>query len=244
LAVLSAVLVTVAIRMGEWHNFARLPKWPRSDSLVFVSVFGLTVVVDLTVGVEVGMVLAAVLFIKRVSETSQITAVDESSDTEGSRHSLVGKDIPRGVMVYRMFGAFFFGATDKLESALKTMKQEPDVLILRMRKVVAMDATGLNALEDLYERLHRRHKHLLLSAPHTHPLMVMEKAGFLDRIGRENVCADLDAAMDRARELLGLPKARGTRKSNIESPTPQEPALAMNRTNQSGPLAPAASKGD
>jgi sulfate permease, SulP family len=226
LAVLSAVLVTVAIRMGEWHNFARLPKWPRSDSLVFVSVFGLTVVVDLTVGVEVGMVLAAVLFIKRVSETSQITAVDESSDTEGSRHSLVGKDIPRGVMVYRMFGAFFFGATDKLESALKTMKQEPDVLILRMRKVVAMDATGLNALEDLYERLHRKHKHLLLSAPHTHPLMVMEKAGFLDRIGRENVCADLDAAMDRARELLGLSKARGTRKSNTESPTPQEPALA------------------
>src|SRR5947207_9785588 len=113
-------------------------------------------------------------------------------------------------MVYRIFGAFFFGAADKLESALKRLKQEPDVLILRMRKVVAMDATGLNALEDLYERLHRKGKHLVLSAPHTHPLMVMEKARFLDRIGRENVCPHVDAALARAREILGLPPAPPT----------------------------------
>lgn len=236
LAVLSAVLVTVAVRMGEWHNFARLPKWPRSDSLVFLSVFGLTVLIDLTVAVEIGMVLAAVLFIKRVSETSQITAVDESSDTEGSHHSLVGKEIPPGVMVYRMFGAFFFGATDKLESALKQLKQEPDVLILRMRKVVAMDATGLNALEDLYERLRRKHKHLVLSAPHTHPLMVMEKAGFLDRIGRENVCPHIDAALDRAREILGLPAASSfdplrAQKQNLEAAR-KELASALDRTHK------------
>ena len=207
LATLSAVLVNVALHMGEWHNFGRLPKWPRSDSAVFLTAFVLTVVVDLTVAVEIGMVLAAILFIRRVSETSQITAVDESSDTEGSHHSLVNKQIPEGVLVYRMFGAFFFGAADKLESMLKREKQEPDVLILRMRKVVAMDATGLNALEDMYERLDRKGKHLVLSAPHTNPLMVMEKAGFLDRIGRENVCAHLDAALARAREILGLPPA-------------------------------------
>jgi SulP family sulfate permease len=108
-------------------------------------------------------------------------------------------------MVYRMFGAFFFGAADKLESALKREKKEPDVLILRMRKVVAMDATGLNALEDLYERLRRRGKHLVLSAPHTQPLFVMEKAGFLDRIGRENVTPHVDAALARARVILKLP---------------------------------------
>jgi SulP family sulfate permease len=108
-------------------------------------------------------------------------------------------------MVYRIFGAFFFGAADKLESALKRLKQEPEVLILRMRKVVAMDATGLNALEDLYERLHRKGKHLVLSAPHTQPLIVMEKAGFLDRIGRDNVSPHVEAALTRAREILGLP---------------------------------------
>jgi len=205
LATLSAVLVNVALHMGEWHNFGRLPKWPVYDTAVFMAAFLLTVVVDLTVAVEIGMVLAAILFIKRTSETTQITAVDESTETEGSHHSLVGKEIPKGVMVYRMFGAFFFGATDKLESVLKREKQEPDVLILRMRKVIAMDATGLNALEDLYERLHRKGKHLLLSAPHTNPLMVMEKAGFLDRLGRENICPHIDAALARAREILGLP---------------------------------------
>ena len=153
------------------------------------------------------MVLAAILFIKRVSETSQITAVDESTETEGSHHSLVGKDIPDGVMIYRMFGAFFFGAVDKLESALKREGREPTVLILRMRKVMAMDATGLNSLEDLYERLHRRGKHLILSGPHTQPLFVMEKADFLDRIGRDNVCAHVDDSLARARVILGLPPA-------------------------------------
>jgi SulP family sulfate permease len=238
LATLSAVLVVVALNMGEWHNFSRLPKWPRSDAAVFLTAFGLTVIIDLTVAVEIGMVLAAVLFIKRVSETSQITAVDETLETEGSQHSLVGKDIPEGVMVYRMFGAFFFGATDKLESALRREKTEPDVLILRMRKVVAMDATGLNALEDLYERLHRKGKHLILSAPHTHPMMVMEKAGFLDRIGHDNVCPHVDAALARSRELLGLPPAPAPaadpllqEKENLAAAR-QEITEALERANQ------------
>jgi SulP family sulfate permease len=207
LATLSAVLVNVALNMGEWHNFARLPKWPRSDAVVFLSAFALTVVVDLTVAVEIGMVLAAVLFIKRVSETTQITAVDETTETEGSQHSLVGKEIPKGVMVYRIFGSFFFGAADKLETALKRSGQEPEVLILRMRKVLAMDATGLNALEDLYERLRRRGKHLVVSGPHAQPLFMMDKAGFLDRLGKENVCANIELALGRAREILGLPPA-------------------------------------
>jgi sulfate permease, SulP family len=210
LAALSAVLVNVAIHMGEWHNFTRLRKWPVCDSAVFLSAFALTVAVDLTVAVEIGMVLAAILFIKRSSETTQIMAVDESTETEGSHHSLIGKEVPKGVMIYRMMGAFFFGAVDKLESILKREKQEPEVLILRMRKVVAMDATGLNALEDLYEKLHRKGKHLLLSAPHTNPLMVMEKAGFVDRLGRKNVCPHIDAALARSREILGLPPARST----------------------------------
>jgi SulP family sulfate permease len=159
------------------------------------------VVIDLTVAVEIGIVLAAILFIKRASETTQVTEVDESTETEGSHDSLLGKSVPPGVMVYRIFGSFFFGAADKLESALKRLKSEPDVLILRMRTVMTMDATGLNALENLHERLQRKGKHLLLSAPHTQPLMVMEKAGFLDRLGRENVCPHIDAALARANEL-------------------------------------------
>jgi len=207
LAALSAVLVNVAFHMGEWRNFGRLRKWPLADASVFLAAFGLTVAIDLKVAVEIGMVMAAVLFIKRSSETTQIMAVDESTETEGSHHSLIGKEIPHGVMIYRMMGAFFFGAVDKLETALKREKREPEVLILRMRKVVAMDATGLNALEDLHQKLHRKGKHLVLSAPHTNPMMVMEKAGFIDRLGRENVCPHIDAALDRAREVLGLPPA-------------------------------------
>jgi sulfate permease, SulP family len=210
LAALSAVLVNVAIHMGEWHNFRRLRKWPICDIAVFLSAFALTVAVDLTVAVEIGMVLAAILFIKRSSETTQIMAVDESTETEGSQHSLVGKEVPPEVMIYRMMGAFFFGAVDKLETMLKREKRDPEVLILRMRKVVAMDATGLNALEDLYEKMHRKGRHLILSAPHTNPMMVMEKAGFIERLGRENVCPHIDAALARAREILGLPPAPST----------------------------------
>lgn len=216
LATLSAVLVNVALNMGEWHNFKRLSRWPRSDAVVFLTAFSLTVVIDLTVAVEIGMVLAAILFIKRVSETTQITAVDEMSETEGPQHSLVGKEIPKGVMIYRIFGSFFFGAADKLETALKRSGQEPDVLILRMRKVLAIDATGLNALEDIYDKLHARGKHLILSGPHTQPLFMMDKAGFLDRLGRENVCANIHLSLERSREILGLPPVPLNDPLNVE----------------------------
>ena len=242
LAALSAVLLNVALYMGEWHNFARLPKWPICDTAVFLSAFALTVAVDLTVAVEIGMVLAAILFIKRSSETTQIMAVDESTETEGSHHSLVGKEVPKGVMIFRMMGAFFFGAVDKLESVLKREKSEPDVLILRMRKVVAMDATGLNALEDLFEKLRRKGKHLVLSAPHTNPMMVMEKAGFIDRLGRENVCPHIDAALVRARVILGLPAAlvsdpHQEEKHELEA-VRLELADALHRVNQVLKLSP------
>lgn len=210
LATLGAVLVIVSYNMGEWHMFARLRNWPKSDAAVFLTAFGLTVLIDLTVAVEVGMVLAAILFIKRISETTQITSVDEHSETEGAEHSLTGKQIPRGVMIYQVFGAFFFGVADKLETALKRANQEPDVLILRMRRVLAIDATGLNALEDLHDKLRKRNKHLILSGPHTQPLFAMDRAGFLDRLGRENVCAHVEDSLDRAREILGLPVAAAT----------------------------------
>lgn len=205
LATLSAVLVVVAFNMGEWHEFTRLTKLPRGDAAVLLTTFALTVIIDLTVAVEVGMVLAAMLFIRRISENTQITVVDEATESEGSQHSIRGREIPPGVMVYRVFGAFFFGAVEKLETALTRANQEPEILILRIRKVVAMDLTGLNTLESLYERLRARGKHLILSAPHTQPFMMMAKAGFIDRLGQENVAPDIGAALARARQILGLP---------------------------------------
>ncbi|HLP02453.1 MAG TPA: SulP family inorganic anion transporter [Opitutaceae bacterium] len=205
LATLSAVLVVAAYRMVSWKQFLRLHRWPFSDSSVFVATFALTVLANLTLAVEVGVVLACLLMVKRVAETSQITAVDEASETEGSHHSLVGRTVPKGVLIFRVFGAFFFGVVDKLDDELKRARMEPDILILRMRKVLAIDATGLQALVDLHLKLKKKGKHLILSAPHTQPLAVMENAGFIDAIGRDNVCPHIAAALARARVILKLP---------------------------------------
>ncbi len=209
LAVLSAVLVKVAYNMGEWHHFTRLLKWPRSDAAVFLTAFALTVLIDLTVAVEVGMVLAAILFIKRLADTTQVSAVDPSNDTEGAMHTLTGKEIPEEVQVFRIFGPFFFGVADRLETALKRAQREPKIVILRMRKVNVMDATGLNALEDLFEKLRGHQRHLILSTIQPQPHEVMERSGFLDQIGRNNVCPDTDAALARAREILAELKQDG-----------------------------------
>jgi len=202
LAALSALLVNVAFHMGEWHNFKRLLKWPRSDAMVFLITFLLTVLIDLTVAIEVGMVFAAILFIKGVTETSEVSLVSESTEEEGSQHSIIGRDIPQGVAVYQMFGTFLFGAADKLESILRRLKQEPDVLILRMRHVTTMDATGLNVLEALYEQLHGNGKHMVLSGVREQPMKVMRKGGFIDRIGEDNFSKDIIAALERSKYIL------------------------------------------
>lgn len=184
LPVLSGVLVIVAMNMGEWNNFTRLRRWPKSDALVFLVTFSLTVLADITVAVKWGMVLGALVFIKRVSETTQITAVDEREMELAPQDSLVGKKVPPGVLVYQLSGAFLFGAADKLENALMRLKQEPEVLILGMRMVMAMDATGLNALEELHLKLRRRGKWLLLGGAHTQLLIMMQKDGFTNDSAR------------------------------------------------------------
>jgi SulP family sulfate permease len=208
LATLSAVLVFVAWNMGEWHQFKRLTKWPKSDALVFLTAFSLTVLVDLTVAVGVGMVLASMLLIRRISETTQIAREEEFP--EPASEKLPMKDVPAEVQVFRLFGAFTFGAADKLETCLKRARQEPEVLILRMRQVLAMDSTGLNALEDLFEKLQRKGKHLILSGPHSQPLFMMQRADFVDRIGTDNVCATLEDAILRAKNLLAEKKERSS----------------------------------
>lgn len=199
---LGAVLVIVALNMGEWREFRRLRQYPKSDGAVFLTTFGLTVIFDLTIAVEVGMVLAAVLFIKRVAEVTEVNIVTEANETEIGHHSVLGKDIPAGVLIYRVHGALFFGAAQKLETALLRSGQEPRVMILRLRTVMTMDSTAVNAIEGLCTRLEKRHVRLILSGTTPNVLHVMEHAGFLDQLGRENLAPNIEVALQIARDHL------------------------------------------
>ncbi len=199
---IAAVLVVVAFRMGEWHELTRLGKMPRSDAVVLLATFSLTVIFDLVVAVEVGMMLAAVLFIKRMAETTEIARVTASDELETPEQLAHGKEIPEGVLVYRIFGPFFFGAAEKMEDALLRAGTLPRVLILRLQLVPAMDATALNALESIVERMQAAGGTVILSGPHRQPLDMMVKAGFIGRLGRPNICAHFDDALKRAREVL------------------------------------------
>jgi SulP family sulfate permease len=206
LAALSAVLVVVSLRMGEWHQFVRLNRWPKSDVMVFLCAFALTVMVDLPTAVGASLILASALMVKRLAETAQVEPDAEVTQGNAPGQQTAGKTIPPGVMVFRVFGAFFFGAADKLESSLRDAGQLPEVLILRMRDVLALDATGLDALEDLFEKLRIKKGDLILCGPHSQPLFALTRAGFLDRIGQDNVCGDMESSLARARQILDQKK--------------------------------------
>jgi len=201
---IAAVLIFVALRMGNWHELARLRKMPRSDAIVLLTTCSLTVVFDLVVAVEVGILLAGVLFIKRMAETTEISRVTAHDELETPEQVAHGKSIPEGVVVYRIFGPFFFGAAEKMENALLSSSAAPPprVLILRMQLVPAMDATALNALESIVERMQATGGQVILSGPHRQPLEMMRKAGFLEKLGRANIRPHFDAALTRADELL------------------------------------------
>lgn len=203
LATLSAILVLVAINMAEWSYFKKLPTLPKSDSAVLLVVFALTVFADLTLAVEVGMALATALFVARIAENTLVSQVTMETETEGLQHSIIGKDVPPEVGIYRVFGAFLFGTTEKLENAIHS-GGEAKVIILRLRKVIAMDATGLHALEKLHRDLQAEGKQLILSGAKAQPLNVMRRSGFLLELGSENCCADITASLARAREVLAI----------------------------------------
>jgi SulP family sulfate permease len=208
MAAMSAVLVFVALRMGEWHEMKRLGRMPLSDAVVLLTTFALTVVFDLVIAVEVGMVLAAILFIKRVSETTEVSQVLESDVLESPEQLVSGKVIPEGVRVYRIFGPFLFGAAEKMEDAMERIEELPKVLILRLHLVSAMDATAFNALESVVERLQMHGGTVILSGLHRQPLDMLRKAGFIDVIGRANLVAHFDDALARARTILAEGNAR------------------------------------
>ena len=157
---------------------------------------------DLVVAVEVGMVLAAILFIKRVSETTEVSQVLESDVLESPEQLMAGKEIPEGVLVYRIFGPFLFGAAEKMEDALERVDELPEILILRMHLVPAMDATALNALESVIERFQKHGGTVILSGLHRQPLDMLRQAGFIEVIGRPNLVAHFDDALTRARAIL------------------------------------------
>ncbi len=208
LASLSAVLVVVSLRMGEWHQFVRLHRWPKSDAAVFVCAFGLTVALDLPTAVGSSLILASALLVKRLAETAYVEPDPEVTQGDAPGQQVAGQQIPQGVVVYRVFGAFFFGAADKLESSLRRAGQMPDVLILRMRDALALDATGIDALEDLLEKLRIKKKDLILCGPHSQPLFALTKAGFLDRLGDKNVCGDMVSSLARAQEIINQKKIK------------------------------------
>ncbi|RPJ35398.1 MAG: STAS domain-containing protein [Verrucomicrobiaceae bacterium] len=202
MAAMAAVLVFVALRMGEWHELKRLGRMPLSDAVVLVTTFALTVIFDLVIAVEVGMVLAAILFIKRVSETTEVSPVFESDVLESREQLVSGKEIPEGVLVYRIFGPFLFGAAEKMEDAIERVAELPQVLILRLHLVPAMDATALNTLESVVERFRKHGRTVILSGLHRQPLDMLRKAGFVEVIGRANLVAHFDDALVRARQVL------------------------------------------
>ncbi|OGS01363.1 MAG: hypothetical protein A2V88_02815 [Elusimicrobia bacterium RBG_16_66_12] len=178
---LAAVLVIVSYNMSEWHSFLFLLKSPRSDVAVLLATFGLTVLVDLTVAVEVGMVLSAFLFMRRMADMTTVgAAVADRGDEEagGAAEPLAGV-LPKGVEVYRVSGALFFGAADKLGEILSQISDPPKVFILRLDSVPVMDATGLHALRDFQARCRRLGTSLLLCGIQPQPLRVLKTSGCL-----------------------------------------------------------------
>ena len=207
LATLAAILMVVAYHMSEWRLFRAEFSGPRSDVLVLLSTFALTVLVDLTVAIEVGMVLAAFLFMRRMAEVTNVSAVTrEFLEAEDPRDFGVElADLPTGVEVYEIDGPFFFGAAEKFRETLDSLSRQPRVLIVRMRHVSAIDSTGLNALRDLVRRTRHHGTRILLSEVHAQPMVALGRSVLLDELGEANLAGSLAEALASAREHLAGP---------------------------------------
>lgn len=209
MATLAAILIIVAYNMSEWRSFKSLLKSPKSDVAVLLTTFFLTVIFDLTIAIEIGMVLAVLLFMKRMSEVSNVSVITrelEDSEDQLDPNSIDKKQIPEGVEVFEINGPFFFGAAKKFKDEMAVIEKPPKVRIIRMRNVPAIDATGLQTLKDFFNDAKKHKTHMILSGVHTQPLYAMTQAGIFDLYGEENIHGNIDDALDRAREILGLPK--------------------------------------
>ena len=202
MAVLGAILLVVAWHMSEWQRFRALLRAPRSDVVVLLLTFTLTVVVDLVVAIEVGMVLAAFLFMRRMAEVTNVGMLTrELQDEEGGAAPELGVRLPRGVVVYEINGPFFFGAAETFKDTIAQTQGKPRVLILRLRNVPAIDATGLHALMDVVRRSRGDGTRILLTELRTQPLMALERSGALEEIGEEFVFETVEEAVAHSAEL-------------------------------------------
>jgi SulP family sulfate permease len=209
MAALGAILIVVAYNMSEWHAFKNLLTAPKADVTVLLITFLLTVLVDLTVAIEVGMIMAAFLFMKRMAEVTNVSVIarefSENVD-ENDLNSMRTRRVPRGVVVYEINGPFFFGAAETFKDTLARTMGKPRVLILRLRNVPAIDATGLHALRDVVHRSRRDGTLVLLSDVHAQPMMALGRSSVLDDIGEEQIFGNVDDALNRARREMGLPE--------------------------------------
>jgi sulfate permease, SulP family len=201
LATLAAVLFVVAYNMGEWREIPRILKLELADKAVWFLTFLLTLIADLTVAVEVGMALAALLYIYRVSETTTVSTVTADYIQRGVVHSLQHHNIPDYVTVIRIHGPFLFGTTDKLTEETADLNRFQPIVILRLRNMTAIDATGLHALELLADRLKKSGRTLLLRGARAQPRTFLHQAEFVQHIGEENILPHVKAAVERAERL-------------------------------------------
>lgn len=227
MATLAAILIFVAYNMSEWHLFLNIARSsPRSDVAVLFITFLLTVLIDLTVAIQVGVVLAAFLFMRRMAQATQVGfvtngVIDDEEEEEAALRdpqAIAKREVPEGVEVFEINGPFFFGAAEKFKDALRRVAKPPRVLILRMQHVPAMDATGLRVLEEVCDRARKEGTQIILSGIRRQPLHALRRSPLLEKIGRQNIFRDIDHALNRAREILGLPAANaGQRVHRLQS---------------------------
>jgi SulP family sulfate permease len=202
LTTLAAVLFVVAYNMGEWREIPIILRLAKTDIAVWATTFLLTVFADLTVAVEVGMGLAALLYIYRIAETTSVAPVTEEYIEHGRAHILQDKQLPPYVRILRIHGPFLFGATEKLEDATRDLRGFPPVVVLRLRNMTALDATGLHALQVLAKRLRDSGRTLLLCGARNQPAKLLENSELMDFIGQENALPNVEAALTRAEKVF------------------------------------------
>ena len=202
LAVLASILFVVSYNMGQWDETWRLLRVNKSAVAVWLVTFALTVMADLTTAVEFGMVLAALTFIRNVAETTTVSPVTKDYILTGRAHVLHDKHIPEYVEVFTVQGALLFGAAQKLEIILHSLNSLPPVVVLRLRGMSAIDSTGLGEIENLADRLRQSGRHLLLCGAKEHPAKLIHQKVFEEKIGQENICSNIQEALDRAAEIV------------------------------------------
>jgi len=201
MAALAGILMIVAYNMGEWREIPQLLKLTKTDISIWLVTFALTVFADLTVAVEAGMILAALLFISRVASTTTVSQVTEDYVEDGRVHILQDKDIPYYATIFRIHGPFLFGATDKISAVTENVHKLPPVVILRLRNMTALDATGLFAIEEVARQLHANKRTLILCGAREQPSQLIHQAEFAEVIGEENICENVQEALRRAEEV-------------------------------------------